>query len=152
MHFAEQLLHAMHDADPSLVRRTLFFKHDFTVQELQQRVEYAKYCLKVDEEWPAFLAHTIYIDESSFRVDKYTESDVWVWCNKHDLNFSDVVPRKLKKGNKSVTVKFIVAVTAHLQKRGVWCTWSLPLAQPRSNGASTQGWMAMTESGTWTTW
>jgi hypothetical protein len=113
MHFAEQLLHAMHDADPSLVRRKLFFKHDFTVQELQQRVEYAKYCLRVDEEWPAFLAHTIYIDESSFRVDKYTESDVWVWCDKHDLNFSDVVPRQLKKGNKSVTVKFIVAVTAH---------------------------------------
>jgi hypothetical protein len=111
--FAEQLLHAMHDADPSLVRRKLFFKHDFTVQELQQRVDYAKYCLGIDEEWPAFLAHTIYIDESSFTVGKYAESDVWVWCDTRDLNFSDVVPRKLKKGNKSVTVKFIVAVTAH---------------------------------------
>lgn len=111
--FSDQLLHAMHDADPSLVRRKLFFKHSFTTQELQERVDYAKHCLGIQEGWPAFLNHTIYIDESSFTVDKYTESDVFVWCDKHDLNFSDVVPRKLKKGHKHVTVKFIVAVTAH---------------------------------------
>jgi hypothetical protein len=109
----EQLLHAMHTADPSLVRRKLFFKHNFTVQELEERVAYAWNCMQAQQSWPDFLNHTIYIDESSFVVDKYTESDVWVWCDKHDLNFSDVVPRKLKQGNKSLTVKFIVAVTSH---------------------------------------
>jgi hypothetical protein len=111
--YPEQLLHAMHLAEPSLVRRKLFFKHSFTEQELQERMDYAKWCLNKLSVEPDFLQHTIYIDESSFIVDKYTESDVWVWCDKHDLNFSDVVGRQLKKGHKFVTVKFIVAVTSH---------------------------------------
>jgi hypothetical protein len=51
--FSDQLLHAMHDADPSLVRRKLFFKHSFTTQELQERVDYAKHCLGIQEGWPA---------------------------------------------------------------------------------------------------
>lgn len=108
----EQLLHAMHHADPSLVRRKLFFKHAFTPSELKARMDYAALCLRAQQIWGNLLSNTIFIDESSIVIDKLTASDVWVWCDKHDLDFSDVVPRQLPKGGK-VTIRFIVAVSAH---------------------------------------
>lgn len=108
----EQLLHAMHEADPDLVHRKIFFKHSFTTQELEQRMAFAKDCLQLHALPGGLLQNIIFIDEASIVIDKYTKSDVYVWCDRHDLSFSDVCPRKLPKEG-SVTVRFIVAVTAH---------------------------------------
>ena len=105
----EQLLQAMHKHDPSLVRRKIFFKHSFTMAELDERV---KDCADLQVKTGLMTTNTIYIDESSIVINKYTESDVYVWCDKHDLNFSDVCHRKLPKEG-SVTVRFIVAVSPH---------------------------------------
>lgn len=109
---AEELLHAMHQADPSLVRRKMFFKHAFTPSELEQRRSFASWCTTQEEQYGDLLSNTIFIDESSIVIDKSTKSDVWVWCDKHDLNFTDVRPRKLPKGGH-VKLHFIVAVSAH---------------------------------------
>lgn len=109
---AEELLHAMHDADPSLVRRKMFFKHAFTPSELEQRMTFAAWCKLQQERYGDLLTNTIFIDESSIVIDKSTTSDVWVWCDKHDLNSSDVCPRKLPREGY-VKVHFIVAVSAH---------------------------------------
>lgn len=108
----EQLLHAMHEADPDLVRRKIFFKHSFTAQELQQRITFAQTCLALHALPAGLLKNIIFIDEASIVINKYTESDVYVWCDRHDLSFSDVCPRQLPKEG-SVTVRFIVAVSAH---------------------------------------
>lgn len=108
----EQLLHAMHEVDPDLVRRKIFFKHSFTPDELGQRMRFATFCLGMQQVSGHLLSNTIFIDESSIVINKHTKSDVYVWCDKHDLNFSDVCPRKLPKEG-SVTVRFIVAVSAH---------------------------------------
>ena len=108
----EQLLHAMHEADPDLVRRKIFFKHSFTTQELQQRIAFAEACLALHAQPAGLLQNIIFIDEASIVINKYTQSDVYVWCDRHDLSFSDVCPRKLPKEG-SVTVRFIVAVSAH---------------------------------------
>jgi hypothetical protein len=109
---AEELLNAMHQADPSLVRRKMFFKHAFTPSELEQRMQFASWCTMQEEQYGDLLSNTIFIDESSIVIDKSTTSDVWVWCDKHDLNFSDVCPRKLPKEGR-VKLHFIVAVSAH---------------------------------------
>lgn len=108
----EQLLHAMHFHDPDLVRRKIFFKHSFTAEQLSERVQYAKDRLQTLRTITFHPQHIIFIDESSIVINKHTKSDVYVWCDKHDINFSDVCHRKLPK-EKSVTVRFIVAVSAH---------------------------------------
>lgn len=108
----EQLLHAMHVHDPDLVRRRIFFKHSFTPDQLEERLQYAKARLHHLEKIPFHPQNIIFIDESSIVINKSTKSNVYVWCDKHDINFSDVCPRKLPKEG-SVTVRFIVAVSAH---------------------------------------
>jgi hypothetical protein len=111
-----QLLHAMHMADPSLVRRKIFFKHLFTPKELAARQKFAFECLCYLMFWPRhlgnFLEHIIFIDESSLAVNKFTKSDVFVWCDDADVCFRDVCPRQLRKG-PGIVVRFIVAVSAH---------------------------------------
>lgn len=108
----EQLLHAMHIHDPDLVRRKIFFKHSFTPDQLEERLQYARARLQHLKNIPFHPENIIFIDESSIVINKSTKSDVYVWCDKHDINFSDVCPRKLPKEG-SVTVRFIVAVSAH---------------------------------------
>jgi hypothetical protein len=112
-----QLLHAMHMADPTLVRRKIFFKHLFTANELAARQQFAKDCLRYWLFWPRHLGnfqqHVIFIDESSIAVNKFTKSDVYVWCDDSDVRFRDVCPRQLRKKGDGIVVRFIVAVTAH---------------------------------------
>jgi hypothetical protein len=48
----EQLLHAMHMADPGLVRRKIFFKHLFTPKQLAARQQFAGDCLRDWLFWP----------------------------------------------------------------------------------------------------
>jgi hypothetical protein len=111
-----QLLHAMRMADPTLARRKIFFKHLFTAKELASRREFAMSCLRYWMFWPSqlgnFLEHIIFIDESSIAVNKFTRSDVYVWCDSSDVSFRDVCPRQLAKG-PGIVVRFIVAVTSH---------------------------------------
>lgn len=111
-----QLLHAMHMADPTLVRRKIFFKHLFTPNELAARQQFALDCLRYWIFFPRhlgnFLDHIIFIDESSIAVNKFTHSDVYVWCDGNDVSFRDLCPRQLAKG-AGIVVRFIVAVTSH---------------------------------------
>lgn len=111
-----QLLRAMHLADATLVRRKIFFKHLFTPKELEARQRFALQCLQYWLLWPShlgnFLDHIIFIDESSIAVNKFTHSDVYVWCDGTDVSFRDVCPRQLAKGS-GIVVRFIVAVTSH---------------------------------------
>lgn len=108
----EQLLAAMHHYDPTLVRRKIFLKHSFTPMELDQRVTYAADLLRQFKANPQVLQNTIYIDEASIVISDKTKSDIHVWCERHDLNFTDVCPMPLKKG-ETIVVRWICAVTAH---------------------------------------
>lgn len=103
-------------ADPGLVRRKIFFKHLFTPTQLAARQQFAGDCLRYWLFWPKplgnFLDHIIFIDESSLAVNKFTKSDVFVWCDDADVYFRDVCPRQLRKG-PGIVIRFIVAVTAH---------------------------------------
>ena len=108
----EQLLAAMHHFDPTLVRRKIFLKHTFTPTELEQRMTYAQDMLTQMKANPDVLQNTIYIDEASIVISDKTKSDVHVWCEAHDLNFTDVCPIPLHKGEK-IVVRWICAVTAH---------------------------------------
>lgn len=108
----EQLLAAMHYWDPTLVRRKVFLKHTFTPAELEERAAYAADMLQRYAADPTFLLHTIYIDEASILVSDKIQSDVHVWCEAHDLNFTDVCPISLNKKDK-IMVRWICAVSAH---------------------------------------
>jgi hypothetical protein len=107
----------------NLVQRKIFFKHSFTTQELELRVAFAQSCLTRHALPGGLLQNIIFTDEASVVINKYTQSDVYVWCDRHDPSFSDVCPRRLPKEG-SVTVRFIVASvpTPPLLTRGAWCT------------------------------
>lgn len=106
-----QLLHAMHLADPSLVCKKFVFKLPFTLQKLGRRVTFSQDSLPFLASPALLLQNIIFIDEASIVTDKYTRSDVYVWCDKHDLSCSDVCPRPLPKEG-SVTARSIVTASA----------------------------------------
>jgi hypothetical protein len=107
-----QLLEAMHQADPALVYRKVFFKHTLTPSELEQREAFASNMLSQLAANPDILPNTIYIDEASIVISKDTRSDVRVWCDKYDLSFTDVCPVPDHKG-QPITVRWICAVSSH---------------------------------------
>lgn len=107
-----QLLTAMHKADPSLVFRRIFFKHALTATEMLERKGFGADMLAQFMNNPSLLTNTIFIDEASFVLSEQTRSDVHVWCDKHDLCFTDFCPVKHHKGDP-ITVRWVAAVTAH---------------------------------------
>lgn len=107
-----QLLIAMHKADPSLVSRRIFFKHCLTGDEMLERYAFGADMLRQLVNNPSLLTHTIFLDEASLVISEKTRSDVHVWCDKHDLSFTDVCPIKHHKGDP-IMLRWICAVTAH---------------------------------------
>lgn len=107
-----QLLVAMHKADPSLVFRRIFFKHCLTAAEMMERCAFGADMLRQLVNNPSLLTNTIFLDEASIVISEKTRSDVHVWCDKHDLSFTDVCPIKHHKGDP-ITLRWICAVTAH---------------------------------------
>lgn len=108
----EQLLAAMHYWDPTLVRRRVFLKHSFTPAQMEARMAYAADMLQRYAADPSFLHNIIFIDEASIVISDKMRSDIHVWCQAHDLNFTDVCPIE-NHGKEEVTVRWICAVSAH---------------------------------------
>lgn len=108
----DQLLTAMKAYDPTLQYRRIFFKHQLTPQQREERSNFAKAMLDKLAADASILPNTIYIDEASIVLSGRTRSDVHVWCDKYDMSFTDVCPVPLKP-NEDITVRWICAVSAH---------------------------------------
>lgn len=108
----DQLLTAMHEADPLLVSRNILFKHMLTDVEKEKRSAFAADMLGRFHSDPSFVESIIFIDEASIVISNRTKSDVHAWCDAHDLSFTDVCSIPQHKG-KDLTVRWICAVSAH---------------------------------------
>lgn len=107
-----QLLTAMKKADNTLVYRRIFYKHQLTAAQMQERCGFATRMITQLAHEPRLCINTIHIDEAQIVINDKTRSDVHAWCDKHDLSFTDVCPIPLPQGQE-IAVKWICAVSAH---------------------------------------
>lgn len=111
------LLHAMHQHDPDLTQRSIYFKYEFPPELLQARVTTTAELLEnlppPGAERRAWLDRLIWIDEGGVMLSDYAKKSVKVWCSKHDFNRNDVVHLPHVRGQDECKVHFILAVTSH---------------------------------------
>lgn len=109
----EQLLGAMHAADPELVRRSITFKRALTIAEKAARVEACEQLLQLLAADPSLLKNMVFLDETTIVLFGEEVERLQVWCSKHDIHFHDVCPVPQNHRSKTVKVHVIAAVTAH---------------------------------------
>jgi hypothetical protein len=108
-----QLRAAMHDADPDLVRRRITFKRALSKEEKAERVTRAKGLIERLAVEPSLLQNMVFIDETSIVLQGGNHDSVAVWCDKHEVNFSDVCPIPVGHKSDPTKVHIIAAVSAH---------------------------------------
>lgn len=115
-----KMLEAMHNADPTLTRITLWSHHEFSVAELDKRMLFGSYMLNLITRDPSIQYLTVFCDESSFVLHGRTQHSVKVYCSSTDTRPSDVCFISDLDMNP-ITVHFFLAVTANqaFQPKGV---------------------------------
>lgn len=106
------MLAAIHRHCPELRRVTLVSHHEFTMEELQARMNYGTYMLNLMKKEPNILFLIVFCDESTFAIHGRTDFSVKVYCSTECVpgpnvcNNSDLALKPLK-------VHFFLAVTAN---------------------------------------
>lgn len=111
------LLHAMQQQVPELTRHAVYFKREFTAEQLAGRLSLAAQLLQslpaAEAARAAWLNRLVWIDEGGIMLSDYAKKHVKVWCRKHDISVHHMVHMPWVKGQEACKAHFILAVTSH---------------------------------------
>jgi hypothetical protein len=119
---AYQLLSAMHQFVPGLVRKRVMFKRGLTPAEMEHRVRSSKELLRMYNTDDNFLQKLVFIDETTIFTHGDQKDHVYVWVDEDDKAFDDVchVPlTSLKAPNKAHVIAAVTANDAFNAKGGL---------------------------------
>lgn len=108
----DALLRRMHAVDPDLIRVTLTSHHEFSYEELQNRMAWSLAMLKQVRKNPSMLYLIVFCDESTFVLHGRGKQSVQVYCSSGAARPCDVCYMS-EKAFDPIKVHFFLAVTAH---------------------------------------
>ena len=111
---AKALLRRMEKADPSLVRRTLWYKLHHTPGTIADRMRVSHSNLERAAAEPDFLRRVVWIDEATIWLVNNRHCKRRVWCDAHDWDTHRVVKCPMMAKGKPVKVHIMCAVNYEL--------------------------------------
>jgi len=109
----DTLLDSMRRVDPDLTHKTQYTKAAFTEQEMEARQLLASFLNMMTLSIPNWYEWVIWMDCGSIILAGSTE-EARVWCDKHDLRVTLVIPEARFKKRRPIVLRFLIAINARL--------------------------------------
>lgn len=105
-------LQAMHQADPTLVRRTVRMRYGLEEHQKAARQQRAATLYNRCVREPGWLNQVYFIDECGILIDNVLRKGAHVYCDAHDEGYKDVIHTEKISRQKTVKLHILAVVNA----------------------------------------